>query len=143
MDLKLIIVILLALGAAGFMMFRPTAPVEISEAKAKEIAERGLREFCKRENASCAEYAFKNQEPSTDSRYHWSFHYVAVWATPKTKVIIYVGKLGNYNMEMMEYTPPEGEATAEAPPSAAPAGESPPAEAPRSEAQSAEAAAAP
>ncbi|MBI5208693.1 MAG: hypothetical protein HY927_01820 [Elusimicrobia bacterium] len=131
--------IVAAAGVAGLACFgvwrvKFREPPDLSEAEARAIAEKELLDFCSNGEtveAICPYFVLKGQQPSSDARFHWSFHYLNERADPWQKVMISVGKKGDRNVEYTAIpvpVPADGAAppAAEAAPVPAPAAPSEP-----------------
>lgn len=112
---------LVALGAAAAWRYAHRAPPDISEARAKQLADEALLDFCQMEGpvgAVCPYFVSKGTQAPTDDRFRWAFPFLDTHAEPWKHVVISVGLKGEISTS---YTnPPVDPALADPTLSAAP-----------------------
>lgn len=125
----------LALAGLAAWKFAHREPPDITEAQARALADNALMDFCLSEKSICPDFVLKGEEPPTDNRFHWGYHFLNVHTDPWKKVFISVGKKGELSVEFttmapaFETLPPDFPAPG-ASPAASPPGSAPPPEVP-------------
>lgn len=94
-----------ALAVAAWR-FSHRRPPDLSEAQAQEKALGVLEDFCLGEKIVCPNFTLKGQFPPTDPRFSWAFHYEKASAEDGQKIIVSVGKKGDFTLEMTALPPP-------------------------------------
>lgn len=89
--------------------FRP--PPDITEERAREIADLELLDFCSQpEEFEAAHHNFrlKEQRTAADSRFRWTYHFLDDTGDPWHNILIHVGPKGGTNVEYRPEPPAPG-----------------------------------
>ena len=125
--MKATLLVLILVGAGVYWYTRPPGELaDISESKAKEIADEAMIDFCAGEASECGVYGYKGTAAPTDARFTWAFVWVSQFIDPPRKWTVMVGKKGDHSLESQVLSPDQilaGEASL--PPGAATQGQAP------------------
>ncbi len=116
---KLLIVASLVVAGLGYLFLKPKEAPDISETRARAIAEKQLDQFCGRGgeggDAKCTDFYFKGQFPPSEDRFKWSYHFLSEFTDPRKLVIVSVSPKGEFAVQF-EFLPPEYDLSKYGPP---------------------------
>ncbi len=99
----------LVLGGAGAWYWTHREPDDFLESQAKALAEKTLLDFTSSENMMTLDFKLKAEEPAADQRFKWSYRFDNVKTDPARRILISVGKKGDYSVEFQTFTPDPAE----------------------------------
>ena len=104
-----ILLSLLGLGGLGAWWWSHREPDDFSELQAKALAEKTLLDFTTSENMMTLDFILKAEEPAADQRFKWAYRFDNVRTEPARRILISVGKKGDYSVEFQTFTPDPAE----------------------------------
>lgn len=104
-----ILLALLALAGLGAWLWTNREPDDFSELQAKALAEKTLLDFTTAEEMMYLDFKLKAEEPAADQRFKWSYRYDNVKTEPARRILISVGKKGDYSVAFETFTPDPAE----------------------------------
>lgn len=104
-----IILAVLVLGGLAAWYWSGREPDDFLESQAKALAEKTLLDFCASEEMMFLDFKLKAEEPAVDTRFKWSYRFDNLKTEPARRILISVGKKGDYSVAFETFTPDPAE----------------------------------
>ncbi|MFH2205139.1 MAG: hypothetical protein ABIJ96_18670 [Elusimicrobiota bacterium] len=109
MNKLLVLLVLAAAGGGVYWLFSGSEPPDITDERAKEIAEGAIYDFAQEESGDFVDFIAQGEQPPKDEKYKWAFHFKNTKHRPCLEVIILVTGKGEKDIEMEGITCPPGD----------------------------------